>query len=1276
MPKNKKAKTLKYGLATAVIGQSIVPVATVFAEEVPTNNDEEQTQIELQITQQKDVDVVLTLGDTDVDATNFKSDLLRELQKRNIDPSRVNIQAITTQEQNIQTEFNWNKDVPPNVGSIQIQNNGSKIQMHGNPTNAGFTKIYTDNNRDPNIKEQEISFSYNLDYGDNYDGAGVLLNTHVENGALNGYAIIFLQNQNAKLYKLTDWRSGDEIYIGGSRASGSVNPKAQLIASVPMGNSGSYSLKITKDSITVVKNGQEIGTYNLPQHFGWGFGFFGDHYSHGCPQIGQFSLENIKLVKTYAEEFKDLIRQPKWRDNTERFVVNLEDNKLNDLDDPSTSGEILTRLMNENIHYVGLGTSANKQQVLDFIARNNNDGIFVDNTNYTQAIESIADYIVEELNNNVKTVTAENPYVVAGVPVDFNVTPESLKANTETPEYPKGRWKFDHNPDYFENGEGLSSLATGYRSSLPVSFDKPGEYEIWFGDTHPNPRHVYVHRRPIADFSMNITKTPNGVTVTTVDNSYDLDHQSEENKGIVEKKWRWKETTASTWNDGQLPANLPAGKNYLLQLQVKDVEGEWSTPVTKYVTTDEAVKTTPIANFTVSTNTLVIDKELEINDSSYDPSGKALTQKQWKVFKDNNYETPVYTGSTPVTDFSSYGLGEYMIELTVTNADGTKSEPFSRTIKVVEQAYLDSLDNITEMNKQLENINTAEGLENLQELANETQELINGLQEGEDKEHAQSEFSKINQYIEGTAKVNELEDKADNLYTQQALDEAEALYNDTLEVVNGLPEGSIKDDLKERLDDIREAIDHAQSILINAELVNEKEVSLSWLPYEGADSYRVYVHRLNPTTGEYEEFSFPRAANGETLEITGLKAGHTYMFEVYPRKNGVEITEEPIGTAAIDIPVPEPEPVPVVQNVTATVSGTEATVTWDKLDNAIRYRVQAYVKDPTTGEFVKNGFGRTTSSESIVMKNLDEGKTYKFEVVPNIDYTYLEEAAGISNEVTVEVAEVEGPVVNAALNVTIEGTTAHLSWDAIEDASRYRVQKYIKDEETGEFVQDGYAKAVNGTEVSFENLKSGAEYKFEVTPRIGWIYNSDYTISKTASVGEVEESTEEKEEITPITNAHVVMEGSRPTIYWDPLIIDGEEITQYRITRYALDKETGQYVKDNYSPTVTGTSYTDTYYIDKNVTKFRYEITPRTSSMYAPEHSITIYDVTTVADGTVQVFFASEEGQTGSYTVQRYIKDSEGNFVKDGEPFDVTGTNFVDDTADPEKEYKYVITQN
>jgi Fibronectin type III domain len=1237
----KKTKALKYGLAATLVGQAVIPTV-VLAEDIKhSSTDEKEQEINIQIAQQKDIDIVLTVGNSNVDPKTFEADLLKELKERNIDNSRVNIQAIettsiSTNDANAEKIFNEWTMFPYNYnGSDTLWRYDSTNKWLISDVNPPFETGFIDEKQG---MVSDFTLESDIYISQPIQPVGFVFGIHPNEEDPNRYNLYYLwvstdseanqtvvalfkvEGQNfdypnrkthAGTYSATPLRPYNGAYFGwpdhqpfsyGGFPHGTPQQRGLTVTNVAdsklkttildfakvQGTSGWSHLKldVNKNKFVVYFNGQKLISFtdeNDPYEKGY-YGIF--QYSHVKP-----IFKNVQISTETTKTFNEVLQQPEWRENTERFIINMEDNLTPDFDSASALGEIFTRLMNEDINYIGLGTEANKEQSLDFIERNDGNGLFVDNTDYKAAIENIADYIVRKLTDNQKVVTEEEPYVTAGTPIKFNVKPAELQTNTANEEYPNGRWKLIHNEDYYDNGNGSYQLDGKYQNSLPTVLDKVGQYEILFEESHTNIPYLYVHRKPIADFSMNIEKTADGVTVTTVDNSYDPDHQSEENKGIVERKWRWKETTATTWNDGQLPSNLPEGKHYLLQLQVKDQQGAWSVPVTAYVTTDTSVKTTPIANYTLLNDTVVIENELEISDSSYDPAGKPLTTKEWKVYKGKEL---VYTGATPIKDFSSYGLGEYTIQLTVTNSEGIKSEPFSRTIKVVEQEYIEALDNIDEINHNLKTVSTKEGLENLKRLAEETEELIDGLQEGEYKEHAREEFEKVNQHIESVSEVQEVKEVTEHLYTQSEIEHAKNLHNEALELVNKLPEGDIKTHLIEKLNEYLSIITEAEENLISAKIINEKDVELNWEPYEGANSYRVYVHRLNPETGEYEEYSFPRAANAENVVITGLEAGCTYLFKVYPRKNGVIISDEPIGVVATEIPVPEPEPIPTVQNVSVTVNGTEATVTWDKLEEALRYRVQAYVKDPTTGEFVKEGFGRTTVSNSIVMKNLGEGKTYKFEIIPNIEYTYIEEAAGVSSEVTIGSVVEEEPVVESSLTVTIDGTTAHLSWEPIEDATRYRVQRYIKDEDTGLFVKDGYAKAITDTEITFDDLKPGTEYKFEVTPRIGWIYDSDYAISATAKT----EAEEEEEKPTTEVNLTVTLDGTTAYLTWDTI----EDATRYRVQKYIKNEETGEFVQDNYAKTVNGTELSFTDLVEG--AEYKFEVVPLIGYMYDYDYAI------------------------------------------------------------------------
>jgi hypothetical protein len=669
--KKRKIK-LPINVISSIVALSLIATNTS-AFVTPAHATSEGEDLQISLTSNKDVDIVLTLGKTNMNISTFGNDLKNKLVEKGIDLNRINITSVETNSQNLQNAFTWIQDVYSHVGSIYFQNNGTKIQMYGNTTYPGFNKIYTANNNDPDIKEQSMSFSYNLNYGDSFDGAGVLININVTNGVLNGYALMFRPNGYAQLYKLTNWYSGDEIiqtYNGGP-----VNPKASLIGTVYMGNSGSYTLKMEKDKLTVIKNGSPVGTINLPQHFGWGFGFFSDHYSHNCSLIGQFSLDNISLNITKAKDYKEVIKEPKWRENSKRFIVNIEDQIIPDFNNSNALGEILPRFINEEIHFIGLGTETNRQQIQDFVTKNNNNGAFYNNSNYWEVVENTANYIVNQLKNDT---SGDSQYVLIGEPINIQVNPPHLAKNTQTPEYPQGRWRIDHDYLYFENNLGQAPWANQWQKDLHMVFDKPGKYEIYFEDKHPNPRYIYAHRRPIASFSTIVRNNGNNFSVSIQDHSYDLDMQSRPDRGIAEWEWKWKKTTDNNWTLGQIPSTLPLGNDYIVQLRVKDYQGEWSAPESRYITTASVVAR-PVADFNISPNPVSMYEPLQIEDTSYDPAGRNIVEKEWTIMKGN---TQVYKGSTPVTNFLPYGEGDYRISLKVKNDAGLWSEEFIRNLKV------------------------------------------------------------------------------------------------------------------------------------------------------------------------------------------------------------------------------------------------------------------------------------------------------------------------------------------------------------------------------------------------------------------------------------------------------------------------------------------------------------------------------------------------------------------------------------------------------------------
>lgn len=75
------------------------------------------------------IDIVLAKSKTTTDVTNFKDDMLVQLEEQGIDTSLVNITSVETQNVNMAEDFKWEQDISSSIGSISITNNGKNVTM-------------------------------------------------------------------------------------------------------------------------------------------------------------------------------------------------------------------------------------------------------------------------------------------------------------------------------------------------------------------------------------------------------------------------------------------------------------------------------------------------------------------------------------------------------------------------------------------------------------------------------------------------------------------------------------------------------------------------------------------------------------------------------------------------------------------------------------------------------------------------------------------------------------------------------------------------------------------------------------------------------------------------------------------------------------------------------------------------------------------------------------------------------------------------------------------
>ncbi len=649
--------------------------------------------VDMEVQQGPNIDVVLTVGITDQDIETFETDLDNALRSKGIPAGKLSVQGFerTTISSNAAdaaaifnnwTRWGFNPQTWEFVDAERI------IRRINNDRMAGFY----DPNFDSSNYTLEVEMTTN---GGDDDDMGITFG--MGNGAVGSY--LFNLSGRVRTFTTNEYIPGDGFASGLyqiTRDDGNANPQhyiqgIQGAASTVFNNASNnttwYAIKLEVKgrNAKIWVDDVLLIDYTAPQDIGGSYGFF----SNSQPNA---TFRNIEVTSLSLKKFKDVLREPQWRNSAMRFNVNLDDQEVEDFDNDEDLSEILMRTINEDVHYIGWGNNINQAQFERFVTQNNNKGTFInrDMGTYSSWIDDMAQYIYDQYN--LGTIT-QGEIFFTDRSVEIAVTPEQLKTNTANSSYPNGRWRITHDETYFDNNQGRASWSGLYLEDIPEVYDKVGRYTFTFEDLPTAPTVLFFHRRPVASFTYS---SGTGLINNT---SYDLDGGA--NNGIAQSEWRWKSVDANTTNDwtiGQFDRNAVPDGQYLIMLRVQDFQNTWSNPTSIYVEKTSASggnDDLPIAQFNLLPdvlNTFSGNMTVTIEDNSVDPFGRNLTVQEWivtqRVFDINGdpTDTEIYNASIPLTDFSAYNnlSAEYIISLRTQTDTGVWSLPFFRSLTIID----------------------------------------------------------------------------------------------------------------------------------------------------------------------------------------------------------------------------------------------------------------------------------------------------------------------------------------------------------------------------------------------------------------------------------------------------------------------------------------------------------------------------------------------------------------------------------------------------------------
>lgn len=647
--------------------------------------------VNMEVQQGPNIDVVLTVGITSQNIDDFEADLGAALETKGIPAEKLYVQGFerTTISSNAEDAAdifnNWIR-WGYNPETWEFVDADKVIRRINNDYLAGFYDPVFDSSN------YTLEVDMTTQGGDN-DDMGITFG--MENGPIGSY--LFNLSGAVRTLTTTEFIPSHGFASGLyeiTRDNGNANPQHYLrglqgsVNTIfnPASNTTWYHVKVTVSgkNVKIWVDDVLVIDYTAASDIGGSYGFFSNSQPYA-------TFKNIEVTSLTLKKFKDVLREPQWRNSAMRFNVNLDDQEVDDFENDDDLAEILMRTINEDIHYLGWGLDGNKAQFERFVQQNNNKGTFInrDQGSWSAWMDIMAQYIYDQY---VFETVSTGDYFIAGTSVEIAVDPTEMKTNTANASFPSGRWKITHDETFFPNNEGKASWSGLYLEDVPEFYEKPGKYDFTFEDLPTSPTTLFFHRRPVASF------TYSSGTGVFNDTSFDLDGGS--NNGIAQTEWKWKSVDAASTNDWTLGVfdknSVPDGE-YLVMLTVQDHQGVWSSPTSAYILVDSSSGSTsedlPVSQFNIQPDQLFTysgNMTIGIENNSIDPYGRTLATEEWIVIQrvydneGNPTDTEIHNSTTEMTDFSAYNnlTAEYIISLRVQTDTGVWSQPFYRTLTV------------------------------------------------------------------------------------------------------------------------------------------------------------------------------------------------------------------------------------------------------------------------------------------------------------------------------------------------------------------------------------------------------------------------------------------------------------------------------------------------------------------------------------------------------------------------------------------------------------------
>ena len=432
-----------------------------------------------------------------------------------------------------------------------------------------------------------------------------------------------------------------------------------------------------------------------------GFGPLISYQSHGCSDITSLTLSNLKMDSEYVRSLTEVIRSTNWSDDKQSFLVNLNEDEISDFSSEYTTGEIINRLNDDDITYIGWCGSRNFDASKVFVdgvgngsglVNINSSSMITGSNTYSKQSRALqVEAIATLIANKLATVSQGSEHV-------FLTTDNFSFKSTGATLY-DGNWSVGYSKTSYDDAH--NNIST-YQDLSTASFAIAGYYEIYYNGMTDTPKaRIRIHEAPVAQF---VAKAGDDGSITINNKSYDPEFCTDVSNasgsvadGIKETVIEYRNLSLSSpeWTT-TAPSNIGTD-TWMIRMTVTDADGASAVAVQQIKKSGSSSTTVaPYGTFELSSSQYIkgISDNVSITDKSYSPDGTTGFTVYYTI--KNSSGSIVYSAgkgtsnsfapaSTHTIALSKFNEGTYTVTMHAISADGTKtSADVSRTFKVVQ----------------------------------------------------------------------------------------------------------------------------------------------------------------------------------------------------------------------------------------------------------------------------------------------------------------------------------------------------------------------------------------------------------------------------------------------------------------------------------------------------------------------------------------------------------------------------------------------------------------